>query len=305
MVWNAEGTRMLGPRRGLVRLRRVMRWARSIPQRFHSLELRLGRLESSVFAAAEEHVVRVAELLTPHPSSHRFERIGDARDGGYVIATDFGLPETAVSIGVGHECSADEALANRGTRVFQFDHTVESSPSSNPNITFLRRGLGGSSDESTAPLQRLIEAAGITRDQSCWLLIDAEGAEWDLLNDETAPLVMFDQIVMEIHLLSLLGDPRTAAVIIAGLETLRRDFTPIAWHPNNFGPIHVIGRRMVPDVIEATFIRTDRFLAGDHCPDPGLFLPNDQNRPEHPEPFLCAPYSALGALPECFATVLD
>lgn len=132
---------------------------------------------------------------------------------------------------------------------------------------------------------------------AAWLMLDAEGVEWDLVAYPTSTLERFDQIVIEFHLLSLLGDPRYAEGIVAALEKLAASFVPVSWHPNNFAPAHVIAGMFVPDVLEVGYIRRDLFRPGDEKPPTTLFLPNDARRPEHPEPLTAAPVSTLGPLP--------
>jgi hypothetical protein len=222
-----------------------------------------------------------------------------------VVAEDLGVPTIAISIGVGNECSVDEGLAQRGVKVFQFDHTVERSPSTHPNISFHRRGLGTGSEGETVSLATLVDLTGAPDDAPAWLLLDAEGVEWDLLTSEASSLRRFDQLLIEFHLLSLLGDPACARTMLAALERLGNDFVPVSWHPNNFSPVHVIGGFAVPDVLEVGFVRKDLFRPGPDLPDPGLFLPNDPLRPEHPEPFVRHSASALGPVPESLAAALD
>ena len=276
---------------------RAENWARSIPMRFWGVELRLRRLEQAVFTTSRIQVEAAANLLRPRQSSHVFTRIGANRDGGYVIVNDTGIPDLVVSIGVGGECSSDDELARRGAKVFQFDHTVEASPAKHSNVTFVRRGLGNESRAHTDTLERLMADASIPDAGTAWLMLDAEGVEWDLATYQTSTLERFDQIVIEFHLLSLLGDPRYAEGIIAALNNLAASFVPVSWHPNNFAPTHIIADRFVPDVLEVGYIRKDLFRPGDETPPTTLFLPNDARRAEHPEPFTAAPVSTLGPLP--------
>lgn len=237
--------------------------------------------------------------MEPVASAHLFTRIGDAHDGGYVVVADIAIPDCAISIGVGHECSADDALAAGGTNVWQFDHTVEASPSIRENVTFYRLGLGIRRGSNVRPLADLLDLVSPEDDDSAWLLLDAEGVEWDLLSDLKAPLERFDQIVIEFHLLSLSADPRVARVFREGLAHLRETHMPVAWHINNFSPVHVIAGRVVPDVIEVTFVSRKVFKPGSGRPDKGLFSPNNPWGPKQfPDPFTPVGLSPLGVLPE-------
>jgi hypothetical protein len=289
--------------RGVAAPARAYRWLRRIPLYFRRHELRLERLEAELFAAAANHTCQVAELLRPVRSSHLFSRVGALRDGGYLIASDRGVPDFVISIGVGTECSADEELAHLGSRVFQFDHTVSHSPARHPNITFIKRGLGPEAIDAgsqTLSLDQLIHITGTPADQTAWLMMDAEGAEWDLLGRRCESLLRFEQVAIEFHCLSMLSNGRIAEIMLQALEKLRTSFVPVAWHPNNFAPVHVIGNRWVPDVLEVTLVRSDCFLSGSEPPGSDLFLPNDSLRPEHPEPFSPFEHASLGPLPTVF-----
>src|SRR5205807_2115231 len=73
--------------------------------------------------------------VQPHDvRGYRKQRIGADLDGGYVMLDDFGASRTALSLGVGPEVSWDAAMAARGLRVLQFDHTVECSPLQHSNF---------------------------------------------------------------------------------------------------------------------------------------------------------------------------
>lgn len=268
-------------------------------------QARLVRIEQLLFGVVSRDVEELGNLLEPVASAHSFKRIGDANDGGYVVVADIAIPDCAISIGVGNECSADDALAAGGTTVWQFDHTVEASPSNLENVTFRRLGLGTRRSPDVRPLADLLDLVPLEENESVWLLLDAEGVEWDLLSDLEAPLGRFEQIVIEFHLLSLAANPRVAFVFREGLVRLRETHIPVAWHINNFAPVHVIGGKVVPDVVEATFVSREVFKPGSGRPDKDLFSPNNPWGPKQlPAPFTPVGLSPLGVLPEILKAAL-
>jgi tetratricopeptide (TPR) repeat protein len=66
-------------------------------------------------------------------------RVGSAFDGGYVMADDFEDIVAAFSLGVGNDANWDAAVAARGIRVYQFDHTVDASPMTDGDIVFAKK----------------------------------------------------------------------------------------------------------------------------------------------------------------------
>lgn len=266
------------------------------------LKLRVDRIEGLLTPNAAESVGRVADALRPVPSRHDFRRIGAENDGGYVIAADLGCPTAVVSIGVGPECSADVELAKWGARVFQFDHTVNRSPSTHANIQFFPIGLGNRPSDLTQPLDDLVRIAGIEEGTDAWLMIDAEGVEWDLLRFQAEAVSRFSQISIEFHLLSLLSDESAAGVMATCVEKLRSSHVPVAWHVNNFAPVHAIGGFWVPDVIEVSFVHSSRFRPGDALPNAALFSQNNPVGPKVVEPFSPASLSPLGSMPEALSS---
>jgi hypothetical protein len=269
--------------------------------RINILEARLGRLEHLLLAGSANTVDALENALRPHTNGHTFKRFGNASDGGYVLATDFGPPDVAISIGVGSECDSDDDLAEIGARVWQFDHTVSSSPSTHPAVTFVQLGLSKSEGAKTKNLHHLLTETDLMSHEEAWLMLDAEGVEWDLLHDDAADVSRFAQISIEFHLLSLVADAQRASVMIAGLNRLRRSHVPVAWHVNNSAPVSIVGGKRVPDVLEVTFVRNTEFVAGLGSPDLALFSVNDPFGPEGGEAFAAVPLSDLGPVPEVLA----
>ena len=271
------------------------------------LEEKLRFLESSSYVQQREHrrlVGELGDLLRPVPSEHQFERIGSAGDGGYIVPRDVPPPKTVISIGVGHECSADDALAERGATVWQFDHTVASSPSEHLNVLFVRRGLGRfEAEENLAPLAELIrlieEPLGVM-----WLMLDAEGVEWDALADESAPLEDFQIISIEFHMLGAVAVPEVLDVMLRRARRLAMSHVPIAWSANNFAPIYAFAGHAVPDVLEVTFIAKSLFKQGTGAVPSSLYRRNNERGPVAPTPFSTIEWNPYGATPGVFTDAM-
>lgn len=285
---------------------------RTLTERTRILEERMRAIEASALLLGATSVTEMGSLLRPLPNGHSFERIGSTKDGGYVVPTDLPSPVGVISIGVGPECSADVALAERGARVWQCDHTVEASPAEHRNITFHRIGLGIAHEAAkgghTRPLSELLELAHVTPDDSVWLMLDAEGVEWDVLLDRSAPLDRFDLIVVELHRLSWLARPGTDGLLVDAIRRLRETHSPIAWNPNNYAPTVAIGGLHVPDVLEVTFVanrRFDRDSTRSTASAAEFAHPNNPFGPESPEPFSPVPANPYGPTPLNIAARID
>lgn len=198
----------------------------------------------------------------------RLTRVGGDGDGGYVmvdgeIATTVG----AVSVGVGPDVSWDIDIAARGLPVALFDPTVRRLPAPVPGGTFHRVGLAGAdvADDTYRPLSELVARSGFSPEAQLLLKIDVEGAEWPALSTlEPDELSSYRQIVLELHQLSRLADPATAAPVLASLQTLFRGHLPFHVHANNFSRLVRFDRYWFPDTIEISYLRRD--LARDAHP---------------------------------------
>lgn len=272
---------------------------KSLQSSHRLLSGRLDALEGLLLRTASEMILEAAALLRPISSSHEFVRVGGDHDGGYVVARDLAGPDAAMSIGVGQDVSADEELASWGVCVWQFDHTVAESPATSDRITFTRIGVGVERSAELAPIEHLLTMMDTDPEDSVWLLLDAEGVEWDVLTFSRPTIERFDQIVIEFHLLRLLSEPMRGEVMLQALRALAATHVPVAWHPNNFAPVQIIGGHFVPDVLEVTFVAKRCFRPGIGLPATSLYAPNDPHGPRVPEPFAPVALSPYGPTPRC------
>jgi len=281
--------------------------AKVLEHQVRVLEEKLRFLESISCLKQLEHrrlVGELGDLLRPVPSGHQFERIGSSGDGGYIVPRDVPPPQTVISIGVGHECSADDALAERGANVWQFDHTVTSSPSEHLNVRFIRRGLGRyEEEENFAPLAELI---GLIEEPlgDMWLMLDAEGVEWDALADESAPLEDFKIISIEFHMLGGVAVPELLDVMLRGVRRLVVSHVPIAWSANDFAPIYAVAGHAIPDVPEVTFVAKSLFKRGSGTVPSSVYRRNNERGPVAPTPFSTIELNPYGATTGVFTDAM-
>jgi hypothetical protein len=191
-------------------------------------------------------------------------RIGRHHDGGYVMLEGFSRDtvDAAYSFGVGRDASWDTAIADRGIEVFLFDHTIDRLPVSHAKCHHVRTGVTGfKQDERRRTLSALIADRGHAGSRRLIMKMDVEGAEWDVF-DEASPdaIAQFSQLVIEFHRLTAAAhEERRLARILRVLGKLNQTHQCVHVHANTNVPRPPIwiGPLVLPDALEATFIRRD------------------------------------------------
>ena len=78
-----------------------------------------------------------------------------------------------------------------------------------------------------------------------------------LTETSIALLRRFEQIVLELHNLPQLDEPRFRGMAWRALASLSSAFTLCHVHANNFGAITTVSGFPVPETLEVTYIRSD------------------------------------------------
>jgi hypothetical protein len=188
-------------------------------------------------------------------------RIGGESDGGYVLLDRLRREQPVLSYGVGLDSSFDFDLAQRGHRVFMFDHTVDGPCGRLPKgCVFIREGVAAKADPKKkmdtvlAHLRRYRLASR----RDVILKMDIEGGEWDIIAalPEKA-MNVFEQIVVEFHWLENLKRDGFTAQVRAALQHLNESFTLCHVHANVHGGLRRPAGVVLPNVLEATYVRSD------------------------------------------------
>ena len=217
---------------------------------------------------SEHRLCEFASLIRPFTSADlTLTRVGSAADGAYVMAPVADDIAAAISIGVGHDVSWDQAIAAKRIPVAMFDPTVSELPSPVPGGTFHRIGIGvlgaiPSPDlhgMDLRPLDGLLALAGVSGSTELLLKIDVEGAEWDALCN--VDFSVFQQVLIEMHDIARISDPKQAEAVLETVRKLAQTHYPVHIHANNEGAFNRFDRFWFPDVIEASYVRKD-LLAG-------------------------------------------
>ena len=187
-------------------------------------------------------------------------RIGNNRDGGYLMAEDFVNGGVAYSFGIGTNVTWEKELSRHGYKIYMYDHTIPGVYDLPMNCQYHRMGLADSHShgDELVELEQLICRNGHDDMSMMVLKIDIEGAEWGFLNIVSGEcLEKFDQIIMELHglcELNALGNK------IRCLEKINETHQLIHIHPNNNGQILYLGGKAYCNLMEVTYVNKNRYM---------------------------------------------
>ncbi len=236
------------------------------------------RYERNSTSAAVYNAKAISQLLVVFdPVGKDFIRLGNVHDGGYVIVDTIKYLDAVLSLGVGSDISFEEALSAHVMRIDLYDHTVLQPPITIKNSTFYKLGISG---ESRPNFVTLSEAVDTFRESDNILLkMDIEYSEWAVLaSTPSITLNRFQQVVVEFHGLLDLIKPERAREMIEALRRINETHRLVHLHINNYDPIAFVGGVVVPNVLEATYLRKSE-ADFNQIPRPrGLHL----NRPNNP-----------------------
>lgn len=222
-----------------------------------TLQRNLLSMEDQKRSAEYQFISRMRSLFPVQQvvSEKDFVRIGRNRDGGYLMLDDFSERNVAYSIGIADDVSWDQGMVDRGFDVYMYDHTIDSLPYENEKFHYFKNGLGAKADPATPllkTLQQLMTENGHMDRYGMIFKIDIEGAEWDFLNEVDAELLShFSQIVFEFHNLIF---SQYEDRIKTAMEKLNKTHQLVHLHPNNYGGYLQIGGKVLPELIEGTYL---------------------------------------------------
>lgn len=218
-------------------------------------------------------------LLTPHDIDRAKLRVGNERDGAYIIV-DLPPSTDIMSFGISNDIGFELEMAGRGHRLFMYDHTIDGVPGAHPAFTFMRQGIcaSGQAGGDLLPLEDHLANIADASDR-LMLKIDVEGHEWSVFANISQELLgRFDQIMIEFHWLHLLKDPGFATQAARALGNINEQFTLYHIHANNCCELHIVEGFPVADVIEVSYVRTSTVT---RRPSTTVY-PTSLNKANHP-----------------------
>ena len=213
----------------------------------------------------------ILNLIKPmQPIGHKKCRIGNNGDGGYVM-----LPpkddEICYSFGIGDHAFWDLDMANRGLKVFQFDGTIQKSPSVHPNIVFYKQNISAVADPAanTVNIEQILYMLDHNDRSDIILQIDIEGAEWDFFDIINPKLInKFSQIIIEFHNLANFSQDRYDQHLKV-LKLINATHQSIHCHFNNFSVYYVNPEFSISNTLEVSYARrSDYTFAPDYSAYP-------------------------------------
>jgi len=246
--------------------------------RLHTIveEHQYKKFSSLEVLSSAEAISELLEIFDP--INHDFVRLGNEHDGGYVIVDTLKNLDSVLSLGVGSDISFEESLSSHVNRIDLYDHTVSELPIKINNANFFKLGISEESHPDFVTLSDAVESFG--DGDNVLLKMDIESSEWKVLaSTPSTTLNRFQQIVVEFHGLLNIDNPERAVQVIEALRNLNQTHKLVHLHINNYEPIRVVGGIVMPNVLEATYLKaTDaKFI---RIPSPrGLHL-NHQNNPD-------------------------
>ena len=185
-------------------------------------------------------------------------RLGNKKDGGYVICELEGYYDCYISCGIAEEASFDKDFLNLHKNIgkknaYAFDGTIQDYPwRYTKNIKFIKKNISNINDDKHTNLHYLIN-----KYNKIFLSIDIEGSEYQwLLSLSKYKLQKLKQICIEFHGLndnnfhSSISDKKEC------LKKLNETHYIMHAHGNNYGGI----KNNIPDVLEITYVNKKNIL---------------------------------------------
>lgn len=213
-----------------------------------------------------EEVITFLEKLHPINPGIEMIRIGPKKDGGYLLPNDLVGIKACFSPGVDIESRFELELAEKGMEIFMADYSIEKPSVDHPKFHFTKKFLGADDMGIYMTLDSWASEELPADDHSDLLLqMDIEGFEYDSLLAISRPLLDRCRIiVIEFHQLDRMFDRYFFNQLNRIFKKLLANHTVVHIHPNNYvKPVKIRGIE-IPDCIEITLIRNDRFTSSEY-----------------------------------------
>jgi len=247
-----------------------------------------------------DEIRRIFRLLRPQTANEFHKsRFGCVNDGGYILLDDFRGIDKAFSFGIAHNSSWDVDIADRGVKVYQFDHTVDAPITGNPRLIFSKKRISTATAQIPDGYESIVSADTEPNSETLSSLIkqhdrqesrpnillkmDIEHSEWDILDTTPSDLLgRFTQIVGEFHYFQGLAELHWRQLYARVLKRVTDRYAVIHVHANNFASFSNIANVMVPNVLEITFANRQMysFTETDELFPGTLDSPNDSSQPD-------------------------
>lgn len=225
-------------------------------------ELLLRKHKVLVNAISTEELQFLLEKLWPHQVGKDLIRLGSEGDGGYLVPDDLNGLEACFSPGVDKTSAFEEACFKLGMKLFLADASVDEPnldlPSS--SYSFQKKHIGVTNDDRFITLDAWVATSKLDHDADLLLQMDVEGCEYlSLIATSEALLKRFRIIVIEFHDLHNLWEKDFFRQAEATFSKLLQHHNCVHIHPNNQATVLKLNGVEIPNLMEFTFLRNDRF----------------------------------------------
>ena len=193
------------------------------------------------------------------------KRVGKDNDGGYLISMLPNNYDAFISGGISNDISFETKFLDLypDIRCYAFDGTISGLPADDNRITFIKKNLGDSNNDTLTNLHEYIEPY-----DNIFMKMDIEGHEFKIMPTIIKNNLMkkIKQLVIEIH---TPADIHMFPNYFKGLSDINNDqmfdlfkeinntHTLVHFHANNGCNIQKIDGITLPHVFELTYIRND------------------------------------------------
>lgn len=215
-----------------------------------------------------QNLSALLELIKPQKCPYKLIRIGGNNDGAYLIPDDLKGIKVCFSPGVSNRKDFEDHLAKKfRIKSYLCDFSSDTNKFKTvliKNMQFFdKKWLDVNNDINSMSLEEWVKKYVSDSSWDLMLQMDIEGAEYrNLLLSPESLLNRFRVLVIEFHDFTNLFNNKKGNEVRALIEKLSKTHTCIHAHPNNCcGEIVDTETGMnIPEVIELTYLRKDRFL---------------------------------------------
>lgn len=215
-----------------------------------------------VTAVDVEQLKILIKRLWPYDVGMKMIRLGAEKDGGYLVPDDLEGIEACFSPGVDKTTVFEMDCSKRGMKLFLADRSIEMPNLHLPPSTyeFLKKNIGVTNSADVITMDEWINLSQMDPGTDLLLQMDIEGCEYlSLIATSEALLKRFRIIIVEFHDLHNLWEKNFFNQAEAVFNKLLQHHTCVHLHPNNFAKVLSLNGVEIPNLIEFTFIRNDRF----------------------------------------------
>ncbi|MAL64474.1 MAG: hypothetical protein CMF94_00070 [Candidatus Marinimicrobia bacterium] len=195
------------------------------------------------------------KLFHPYDLGYDLIRVGDNKDGGYLIPNCLDDIKFCFSAGVDDKVSFENDLYNRNIKSFLADYSQESKRVPEKFI-FEKKYIKSFNSSDALNINDWISSKKeVIKSENLIFQIDVEGYEYEIINSiEEKKLDQIKILIIEFHDLEYSGNRIIYQMIDSVMKKILKKFDVAHIHPNNWKEPTLINGLKFPSNLEATFL---------------------------------------------------